>query len=89
MIDRQQLAQVINNLVVNYKGIISIERFYRKLNRLIKNIAKYCNEEIFVELKTTIKYIHKYMMAGDYDETIVNDCIYILRKISISLLVFK
>jgi hypothetical protein len=28
-------------------------------------------------------------MAGEYDETIVNDCIYILRKISISLLVFK
>lgn len=88
MIDSQLLAHTINNLIVNYYNNQNIERFYRKINRLIRNIALYTKYAIFDELKITLKCIHKNMINGEDDITIVNDCIYVLRKISISLLIF-
>lgn len=88
MIDRHQLAHIINNLIVNYNNNQNIERFYRKINRLTRNIAIYTKYAIFDEFKITLKCIHKNMINGEDDVTIVNDCIYVLRKISINLLIF-
>ena len=87
--NRSQLAHTLNTIICNYNNNKLIERFYRKLNRLNKNIAIYITRDMFDEYKTINKYIYNCIINGEDDDTIINDCIYHLRKIMIALMLFE
>lgn len=89
MIAKHQLAFNLNSILFNYVRNKNIERFYRKLNRNCKNIAFYISNDIYIDFKTDIKKMYDDMINGEFDETIINDCIKNTQKIILNLLVFE
>lgn len=89
MITKHQLAFNLNAIIINYTNNKNIERFYRKINRHSKNISNYICNDIYIDFKLDIKRIYDDMINGEYDETIINDCIQNIKRIIINLLVFQ
>jgi hypothetical protein len=89
MIAKHQLAYNLNSILFNYLKNRNIERFYRKLNRYSKHISLYISDDIYIDYKTDIKKVYDDMINGEFDETIINDCIKNIQKIVLNLLVFE
>ena len=88
MITKHQLAFNLNAILTNYVNTRNIERLYRKLNRHSKNISSYISNDIYMDFKIDMKRVYDDMINGEYDETIINDCIQNTQKIVLKLLVF-
>ena len=88
MITKHQLAFNLNAILINYNNTKNLERFYRKLNKHSKNISFYISNDDYMDFKFDIKKLYDDMINGEYDETIINDCIRNAQKIVVALLVF-
>lgn len=88
MIAKHQLAYNLNSILINYCNNKNLERFYRKLSRNSKNIAFYITNENYIDFKMDIKKVYDDMINGEFDQTIINDCIRNTQRIIVSLLVF-
>jgi hypothetical protein len=89
MIAKHQLAYILNSILCNYIKTRNLERFYRKLHRHSKNISLYISNDVYIDYKIDIKKMYDDMINGEFDETIVNDCIKNIQKIVLDLLVFE
>jgi deoxyadenosine/deoxycytidine kinase len=88
MIAKHQLAFNLKSIIVNYHNNKNLERFYRKINRHSKNISVYISNDSFIDFKSDIKKIYDDMINGEFDQTIINDCIQNIERIILYLLVF-
>ena len=89
MITKHQLAFNLNSILVNYSHNKNLERFYRKINRHSKNISLYISKDDFIDFKFDIKKVYDDMINGEFDQTIINDCIRDIQRIILDLLVFQ
>ena len=89
MITKQQLAFNLNSILVNYSHNKNLERFYRKMNRHSKNISFYISKDLFTDYKIDIKHVYDDMINGEFDQTIINDCIRDIQRIILGLLSFE
>jgi hypothetical protein len=88
MITKHQLAFNLKSIVVNYHHNQNLERFHRKIIKHSKNISLYISHDIFIDFKSDIKKIYDDMINGEFDHTIINDCIQNIERIILILLVF-
>jgi hypothetical protein len=88
MITKHQLAFNLKSIIVNYHNNQNLERFHRKINKHSKNISLYISNDSFIDLKSDIKKIYDDMINGEFDQTIINDCIQNIERIILYLLVF-
>jgi hypothetical protein len=89
MITKHQLAFNLNSIIVNYSHNKNLERFYRKINRHSKNISFYISNDMFIDFKLDIKRVYDDMINGEFDQTIINDCIRDIQLIILGLLEFE
>ena len=89
MITKHQLVFNLNSIIVNYSNNKNLERFYRKINRHSKNISFYISNDVFIDFKLDIKRVYDDMINGEFDQTIINDCIRDIQLIILGLLVFE
>jgi hypothetical protein len=85
----QQLAYNLNKITYDYLEKKNIRRFYKKITYFNSCISKNTEVELFKEYKTAIKIIYDNIINGEEDETIINDCINIIRQIILGLLFFE
>jgi len=88
MIAKHQLAFNLKYIIVNYHHNNNLERFHRKISKHSKNISFYISHDIFIDFKSDIKKIYDDMINGEFDHTIINDCIQNIERIILILLVF-
>jgi hypothetical protein len=86
---RNNLAFKLNLIIDNYKNNNNIERFYKKINNYNNLISLYINNDLYENYKNDKKKVYDNIINGEYDETIINDLINIIRKFIIILLVFE
>jgi hypothetical protein len=86
---KQQLAYNLNKILYNYKDSNNICRLYKQLNKLNGCISKNTSNDLYDEYKCIIKTIYDDIINGEDDITIINDCIFIIQKISLGLLLFE
>jgi hypothetical protein len=85
---KQQLAYNLNQIITEYNEKKNVRRFYKKITLLNSCISKNSQKELFDDYKIDIKRVYDDIINGEEDETIVNDCINDLRKITLGLLFF-
>lgn len=86
---KQQLAYNLNKTICDYVDNKNIRRFYKKITYYNSTIIKYSSKELYDDYKLDIKIIYDSIINGEEDITIINDCIYIIRKILLELLLFE
>lgn len=87
---KQQLAYNLNIIICNYLDNKNIQRFYKKISKLNKCIYNNTTKDLFDDFKYDFNKIYDdIIINGEEDETIINDCINVIRNIILSLLYFE
>jgi hypothetical protein len=86
---KQQLAYNINKIVTDYFDNKNIRRFYKKITYFNSCISRNSRTDLYEDYKYMIKKVYDDIINGEEDDTIINDCINILREILLGLLYFE
>lgn len=86
---KQQLAYNLNMIITTYNDNNNVRRLYKKLTKLNKCISNNTTYDLFNDYKYDINKVYDSIINGEEDETIVNDCINVVRKIILGLLYFE
>lgn len=86
---KQQLAYNLNTIIDMYMDNNNIKRFYKKVTKLNKCIYNNTNNDLFKDYKYYIYKVYDNIINGEEDITLINDCVYIIRKIILGLLYFE
>lgn len=86
---KQQLAYYLNVIIINYMHNFNIRRFYKQITKLNKCISNNSSITLYEDYKYYINRVYSDIINGDEDNTIINDCINIIREILLGLLLFE